>query len=131
MLLVEAHGLPVYVDSFSATHHELALVPSFVEHAHVLRPIYIGGDKAYSCPRTKWVLWQRFHVHLVAPDKRHYVHPIADKRRLRRNKRRWKVERCLSWFKKFRRLQVRWEFHHENFTGFVRLAAIEILLKRL
>lgn len=129
MLIVERHGLPVIVESFSATGHEMAHVETIISKAHVLRPKYIGGDKAYSSPKMTRLIWQKYHVHLVAPDKRHYVHKVADQRRLRRNKRRWKIERCFSWFKNFRRLQLRWEYYYENFQGFVHLAAIQILLR--
>jgi transposase len=54
-----------------------------------------------------------------------------DGRKLRRYKRRWKIERLFTWLANFRRLIVRYERRVENFLGFVHLGCIIILLKRL
>lgn len=51
-----------------------------------------------------------------------------DGRKLRRYKRRWKIERLFAWLLNFRRLVVRYERHAENFLGFVHLGCIVILL---
>jgi transposase len=45
--------------------------------------------------------------------------------------RRWKVERLFAWLHNFRRLVTRWEFHVENFLGFVQLACVIMLLRHL
>ncbi len=52
-----------------------------------------------------------------------------DGRPLRRYRRRWKVERLFAWLQNFRRLVVRYEYHAENFLGFVYLGCILILLR--
>ncbi len=52
-----------------------------------------------------------------------------DGRKLRRYKRRWKVERLFAWVQNYRRVVVRYEYHPDNFLGFVHLACILILLK--
>ena len=52
-------------------------------------------------------------------------------RQLRRYRRRWKVERLFAWMHNFRRLVTRWEYHIENFLGFVQLACLHILLRHL
>ena len=54
-----------------------------------------------------------------------------DGRRLRRYKRRWKVERLFAWLNNFRRLVVRYEYHADNYLGFVHLGCIVILLRYL
>ena len=48
-----------------------------------------------------------------------------------RCRRRWKIERLFAWLFNFRRLVVRYEYHAENFQGFVHLAAAVILLRHL
>ncbi|MGA7316021.1 MAG: transposase [Silvibacterium sp.] len=53
------------------------------------------------------------------------------RRQLRRFKRRWKVERLFVWMHNFRRLLTRWEYHIENFLGFVHLACLHMLLRHL
>jgi transposase len=45
--------------------------------------------------------------------------------------RRWVVEVCHSWFNRFRRLLTRWEKKAENYLGFVQLAAILIIYRKL
>jgi transposase len=39
------------------------------------------------------------------------------------------VERLFVWVQNFRRLVVRYEYHAENFLGFVHLSCIVILLR--
>ena len=51
-------------------------------------------------------------------------------RKLRRYKRRWKIERLLAWLQNFRRLVVRYEYKAENFLGMVQLGCIVILLRK-
>ena len=45
--------------------------------------------------------------------------------------RRWKVERLFAWMQNYRRLVTRWEYHIENFLGFVQLACLLMLLRHL
>ena len=53
-----------------------------------------------------------------------------DGRKLRRYKRRWKVERLFAWLQNFRRLVVRYEYKAENFLGMAQLGCIMILLRK-
>jgi transposase len=52
------------------------------------------------------------------------------RRKLRRYRRRWKIERTISWLSSFRRLVVRYEYHDFVFQGFIHLACIVICLRR-
>lgn len=52
-----------------------------------------------------------------------------DGRKLRRYKRRWKVERFFAWLQNFRKVVVRYERHDYNFAAFVKLGCIVILLR--
>ena len=52
-----------------------------------------------------------------------------DGRKLRRYKRRWKIDRSNSWLFNFRRLVVRYERQIEMYTGFVHFACALIALK--
>ena len=54
---------------------------------------------------------------------------IRIEKRLRRYKRRWKVERLNAWLHNFRRIATRFEYHAENYLGFVHLGCIKILLR--
>ena len=44
--------------------------------------------------------------------------------------RRWLVERFFAWIQWQRRILVRWEYHAQNFLGFVQLACLVILFRR-
>jgi IS5 family transposase len=45
--------------------------------------------------------------------------------------RRWVVEVGHSWFNRFRRLLVRWEKQAEHYLGFVQLAAVLIIYRKV
>ncbi|MAC56031.1 MAG: DDE transposase, partial [Gimesia sp.] len=53
-----------------------------------------------------------------------------DGRKLRRYKRRWIVERTISWLHNYRRVVTRWEDHNHLYTGFVKLACLFTIIKR-
>jgi len=56
--------------------------------------------------------------------------PTQDRRRLSRYMRRWLVARFFAWIQWQRRILVRWEFHTQNFLGFVQLACLVILFRQ-
>ena len=55
--------------------------------------------------------------------------PTQDGRKLRRYRRRWKIERLFAYLQNFRRLVIHYEYHAENFLGMVQFECISILLK--
>jgi transposase len=55
--------------------------------------------------------------------------PTQDGRKLRRYRRRWRVERLIAWLQNFRRVATRFEYLAENYLGFVHLGCIVILLR--
>ncbi len=69
-------------------------------------------------------------IELIAPN-RSKKSKAQDGRKLRRYRCRWRVERLFAWMHNFRRLVTRWEYHIENFLGFVRLACLQLLLRYL
>ena len=71
------------------------------------------------------------HVKGIAPHRGQRRTPTQDGRRLRRYRRRWRVERLFAWLHHFRRLVIRWEYHVENFFGMVRLGCMQILFRYL
>jgi transposase len=70
-------------------------------------------------------------IAMIAPHRRNRTKPqTQDGRVLRRYKPRWKIERLFAWLGNFRRLVVRYERQVENYTGFVHLGCILILLRQ-
>lgn len=69
-------------------------------------------------------------VELIAPHRRNRKKPkTQDGRKLRRYKRRWKIERLFAHLGNFRRLVVRYERLADNFLGLLQLGCIKLLLK--
>ncbi len=130
MAVTDAHGVPLAVDIQSSSPHETKLVESTLEARFVADlPERLIGDKAYdSDPLDAELAGQG--VELIAPHRRNRKKAkTQDGRKLRRYKRRWKVERFFSWLYNFRRTVVRYEYHAANFLTFIQLACIVILLR--
>lgn len=109
-----------------------AVEPLIAQGLHRLpKPRNVLGDANFSSKPLSLRLWKCFRVHLTAPPKRHYTRFFQDNRRLKRIKRRWKVERSLSWLKFHRRIDVRWDVYTEHYLGFIQLCCCMLLIKYL
>ena len=130
MAVADGFGLPLAVYTDSASPHEVRLVGKTLEHRLIEDvPEKLIGDKAYDSDPLDEQLAQR-GIELIAPHKRNRKkHKTQDGRKLRRYKRRWKIERFFAWIQNYRRIVVRYEYHLDNFLGFIHLACILILLK--
>ena len=93
-------------------------------------PSRLIGDKAYDSDPLDRTLQDEYGIEMIAPNRRNRS-KSQDARKLRRYRKRWKVERLFAWMHNFRRLVTRWEYHIENFLGFVHLACLHILLRYL
>ena len=130
MAVADRSGLPLAVYAESASPHEVTLVrETLVQSFTAERPERLIGDKAYdSDPLDEELAAEG--IELIAPHRANRKKPrTQDGRKLRRYKRRWKVERMFSWLQKFRRIATRFDFHDENYLGFVHLGCIKILLR--
>jgi transposase len=94
-------------------------------------PERLIGDKAYDSDGLDQALMENFGTEMIAPNRENRRVRTQDGRPLRRYVRRWKIERLFAWLFNFRRLVVRYEYHAENFQGFLHLAAAVILLRHL
>ena len=130
MTVADRAGLPLAVYAASAGPHEVSLVQGTL--AEVLtpeRPARLIGDKAYDSDPLDAELAER-GIELIAPHRSNRKKPrTQDGRKLRRYKRRWKVERLNAWLQNFRRVATRFDYHVENYLGFVHLGCIKILLR--
>ncbi len=91
-------------------------------------PERIVGDKAYDSDPLDATLAAR-GIAMIAPHRTNRLQPTQDGRVLRRYKRRWTVERSISWLQNFRRLCIRWEKSACLFQGFLHLSCSLLLLK--
>ena len=88
-------------------------------------------DKACDSDPLRKRLAQR-GIELICPHRRNRVKPpLQDGRKLRRYRRRWKVERTFAWLGNFRRLVVRWERQITLYRAFFHVACLLITLRRL
>jgi transposase len=130
MAMADRFGLPIAIHLESASPHEVTLVEATIASRFVAdKPQRLIGDRAYdSDPLDQQLRTQG--IDLIAPHRRNRVKPkTQDGRKLRRYKRRWKIERLNAWLQNYRRVLVRYERKVENFLGLVQLACILILLK--
>lgn len=93
-------------------------------------PQNLVGDNAYDSDKFDAELRQ-YGIEVIAPHRSNRKNKTQDGRRLRRYRRRWKVERLFAWLQNFRRLVVRYERHAENFLGMLHLGCCVILLRHL
>ncbi|MCW5198926.1 transposase, partial [Desulfobulbus sp. F3] len=69
-------------------------------------PEKLIGGKAYDSDKLDAELLKKQRIEMIAPRRRNRTKPkTQDGRKLRRYKRRWKVERLFAWLQNFRRRQ--------------------------
>ena len=94
------------------------------------KPENLIGDRAYDSDPLDEEL-RNDGIEMIAPHRSNRSKPpTQDRRRLSRYKRRWLVERFFAWIQWQRRILVRWEYHAQNFFGFVQLACLVVLFRR-
>ena len=95
------------------------------------QPEKIVGDKAYDADWLDEAL-ARLGIETVAPYRKNRFpeNKTQDGRKIKSYKKRWIVERTLSWLQNFRRVLVRYERSSLLYLSFVFLACLMILLKR-
>jgi len=134
MAVADRNGLPVAVCTESASPAEVKLVAKTLEQRFIADlPERLIGDKAYDSDRLDREVLEQFGTEVIAPHRggRRADRITQDGRPLPRFKRRWKVERLFALLYNFRRLVVRYEYHSQNYFGFIQLACIMILLRHL
>jgi len=130
MVVADNASLPLAIHAASASPHEVRLVgETLLQSFTTEQPQRLIGDKAYDSDPLDAEMAER-GIELIAPHKANRVkRPTQDGRALRRYRRRWKVERLWAWLQNFRRVATRFDYHVENFLGFVHLGCIKILLR--
>jgi transposase len=130
MAIADAAGLPVSLAVASASPHEVTLVEETLEQRFMEDvPERLVGDKAYDSDPLDQRM-QEQGIEMIAPNRSNRK-KTQDGRRLRRYKRRWKVERLFAWLQHFRRVLVRWDYYPQNYLGFVQIAAAIIFVRQM
>ena len=94
-------------------------------------PPRLIGDKAWDSQKHAQQLAEERNIELIAPKRkgRRTSRRHQDKRKLKRYKRRWLVERLFAWLKAFRKISTRYERKAQNYLAFVHLACAVVLVR--
>ena len=139
MVVVDGQGVPLGVHLDSASPHESTLIERTLDAVAVPRegrgrprknPDRVIYDRAGDSDPLRKRLKKR-GIEWICPHRANRVKPkLQDGRKLRRYRRRWKVERTFSWYGNFRRLVVRYEHHIEMYRAFFHVACVIITLRQ-
>lgn len=131
MVLTDGRGLPLAAEIASASPHEVTLIEPLLEQRILpKKPRRLLYDLAADSDELRTRLARR-GIELVCPHRKNRNKPpTQDGRKLRRYRRRWKIERSISWLQNFRRLVTRYEYHAHLFHGFVQLACLIVVMRR-
>ena len=140
MVVVDGHGIPVGAQLASAQLAECRLAESTIAtvkvprkgrgrpRSHLKRVI---ADRGYDSDALR----NRFKdrgTELIVPYRKYIRNRrFQDKRKLRRYRKRWKIERTNAWLQNFRRIQVRYDRILTVFQGFFHCACLIIALRHL
>jgi len=140
MVLSDGHGTPLAVLTETASRHEVKLIEPLIKRVRIPRrgrgrpkkrvKRLIDDKAADSDPLRKRLKTRR--IELIAPHRRGRRKPsMQDGRKLRRYRRRWKIERTMAWIQNYRRLVVRYDRKIEMFNAFLQLGCTIIAINKL
>jgi len=141
MVVVDGKGVPLGDHLHSASPAEVRLAEATLQTIRVGRrhgpgrprqkPERVITDGGYDSDPLRFRLRRR-GIELICPHKKNRVRPATqDRRKLRRYKRRWIVERTIGWLGNFRRLVVRYDRSLTIYRAFFHIARFMIVLRRV
>jgi len=132
MVVVDGKGIPLGSHVASASSAEITLLERTLAPIRIngRPPERVIGDKAYDSDPHRVRLALRNNIELIAPLRSNRRgRSLQDGRFLRRVRRRWRVERTISWYARFRRLVVRYERCQFMYEAFVHVASLMIVVR--
>ena len=130
LAIADASCLPVAAHVESASPHKVRLVEATIDSSFTrYASNKLVSDKAYDSDSLDQQFFQERGVENCATSPRRKKSSTQDGRKLKRYRRRWKIERLFARLQNFRRLVVRYEYHTQNFIGIVRLGCAIILFR--
>ena len=131
-VVVDKSGLPLGMAIAGANVSEQHLLQPALDDVPVDIPAGtpVIADKGHDSDPLRDEL-ERDDLTPVIPHRSNRVKPSrTDGRRLRRYRRRWRVERTNAWLHCYRGLAVRWSYYSFMYAGMVYLAFIHMALQR-
>jgi len=134
MLAVTKEGLPWAVNIDGATRGEVLAIKPVIKALPA--QVEVTADKAYDVPWFRIWLMYLGHRPNIPYRACWYEHlkkrePAKPSENPMTYAGRWKVERALSWFGKFKRLNIRYEYLAPLYQAFWDLATALILLPHI
>jgi len=138
MVVGSGEGLPVGVHLDSASPAEVSLVFKALKTVRVPRhrgmprtnPKRLIADRGYDSDFVRRLLKNQRTEPIIPYRKSVKQRRYDDGRKLRRYRRRWKIERLIAWLANFRRLVVRYDRNILMYRGFFHLACLIITLRQ-
>jgi transposase len=140
MAVVDGEGVPLACHLDSASPAEVKLLERTLDNIDVIEAEGEGApphprrlilDRGYDSDPLRKRLAGR-GIEMICPHRKNRKRAkTQDGRKLRRYKRRWKVERTFAWLGNFRRLVVRYERTLRMYRAFFHVACLLITLRQL
>ena len=140
MVGIDGPGVPLGKLLESASPAEVKWLPRTLATVRVPRAGHgrmrsrlrrVIADKGYDRDRARRELKRR-GSELICPQRKHRRRPsLQDGRKLRRDRKHWKVERTFAWLGNYRRLVVRDERKIQIYSAFFHIACLLITLRHL
>ena len=130
MAIVDRQGLLLSVSTHAANDHEVRLAQICFDFYMIeAKPENLIVNRACDSDPLDEELRDDDIEMIAAHRSNRSKPPTQDRRRLSRYRRRWLDERFFAWIQWQRRMLVRWEYHAQNFIGFVQLACLVVLFR--
>ena len=131
VVVADGEGVPLALTVHSASPSETKMIePTLDRLPEGRRPERLVPDRAFDSDKFRDRVAARGTYPIVPYRKRAVSKKYGDGRKMRRYKRRWKVERTFAWLGNFRRLVVRYKRKHWIYRAFVHLACVLIVLRQ-
>jgi transposase len=131
MVLVDGAGTPLGAYLDAASPSEVKLLEQTLRTVALGQPQRLIADRGYDSNALRQMLAER-GIEPIIPARSNNAHAThQDGRKLRRYRRRWIVERTISWLGHFRRLVVRYERLLESYAGLFHLACAILTLRKV
>jgi transposase len=140
VVVVDGCGVPIGAQLASAQISEHRLAESTLATVKVPRTgrgrprsrlRRVIADRGYDSDQLREQLKRRGTELIVPYRSNNKQRRYEDGRKLRRYKRRWKIERTNAWLQNFRRIQVRYDRILTVFQGFFHFTCLLITLRHL
>ena len=133
--MTEAKGIPVAETLTGANRHDMtqlaALLEGMVIEPAPTEPPHLALDRGYDCAACRATATAHGYTAHIPP-KASAARPLPPPGHPDRHPpRRWVVEVAHSWCNRFRRLLTRTEKQASHYRGFVHLAAVLIISRKL